>query len=442
MNVPPPPPVPPAAPPAQPAQPGPPAVAFALVPGDFNGIIDYSTRQGLAIYSQATRSLFEDTADLFNVESAGLQTFLALLRHRGTTCGWDFDIPINLANPLQDLLDLTTNHGRFTLEHLRNFSATFVNNQSRAAQMNIQMVTCILASLTLPGFRKIQTWHVDWHIGDRPSALALIKIIIRESFIDTQATTRILRAHLSSLPDKLEQFKGDIDQLNAFVKVTQDQLSAHGETTHDLLANLFKGCLSSKDPTFCRCIKKQQEDHDDGTGFTVDSLMTLASNKFKTLVEAGKWMALTDEQSKIIALEAKLGRLNNRSSNQPSSNRGRNNSGSSSRNSSSNSSTGNNNRNRQGRNQDIPAWMKKWPGKAFVEANKTKVRDGKEHWWCKKHKRFCRHQTSDCKLASSSPASATAPAANPRATPVTSNRESNNNLVPTIRVTSATLMDE
>jgi hypothetical protein len=408
-----------------------PAVPFALVPGDVPGVIDYSTRQGLAIFSQASRTLFEDPADLFNVESAGLQTFLALLRLRGTTCGWDFEIPQDVNLPLQDLLDMVTNHGRFTLAHLRAFSVTFVNNQSRAAQMNMQMVKCILASLTLPGFRKIQTWHDDWHIGDRPVAYLLIKIIIRESFIDTQATTRILRAHLSSLPDKLSELKGDIDQLNAFVKVTEDQLAARGETTNDLLANLFKGYLSSKDSTFCRYIEKKQEDYDDGTTFTVDSLMNLASNKFKTLMESGKWMAPTDDQAKIIALEAKLGKLDKK----PTSN-----SNSSRQSNSKKSSSGKGKSSKkQGTKKEIPAWMTQWPGKEFVDADQSKVKDGKTYWWCKKHKRFCMHKTSECRLSSNS----SSKSGNQKSSSGSSNANaSSGNSTPSIRVSTATLMDE
>jgi hypothetical protein len=403
---------------------------FALVPGDFPGVIDYSTRQGLAIYNESVKSLYQDSADLFNVESAGLQTFLSLLTLRGTISGWDFEVPQDNADPHNNLLNLLTNHGRFSLDHLREFAQTFVNNQSRAAQMNIQMVKCILASLSLPGFRKVHTWHTDWHIGDRPAAHLLVKVIIREAYIDTQATTRILREHLSSLPAKLDELKGDIDQLNAFVKVTQDQLAARGETSNDLLANLFKGYLSSKDVTFRRYIDKKQEDYDDGTPFTVDGLMNMASNKFKTLVESGKWMAPTDEQAKIIALEAKLSKMGTRtaqsSSNNRSSTQKKNNSKSSKK---------------KGGKKEIPDWMTKWPGKEFVESGKSMVKEGRTYWWCKKHKRFCMHKTSECRLPSNSSGGGNQ---KPPPGPSNNNNGSSNGpkTTPSIRVSTATMMDE
>ena len=72
-------------PPAPPAAAPPEAAPFALVPGDIAGVIDCSDRRGLAIHSQATKSLYQDPADHFNVESAGLQTFLALLGHRAVS---------------------------------------------------------------------------------------------------------------------------------------------------------------------------------------------------------------------------------------------------------------------------------------------------------------------------------------------------------------------
>ena len=414
------------------------AIDFALTPASIADVIDYSTRQGLAIYSAAVRPLYEDPADFFNVESSGLQTFLALLHFRGTTSAWDFEIPQDLDDPENNLLDMITNHGRFTLEHLRAFSATFINNQARAAQDNIQMVKCILSSLTLPGFRKINTWHSDWHIGDRPVAYLLIKVIIRESYIDTQATTRILRDHLSSSPAKLEELKGDIDQFNAFVKVTMDQLAARGETTQDLLANLFKGYLSSRDVNFRKYMEKKQEDYDDGVQFTPDGLMNSASNKFKILVQSGKWMAPTDEQSKILALEAKVSKMGKSTSTS-----GSNASGSTKQTSSNSGGSGKSTTKKGRNNKPIPAWQTKWPGRDFVENNKPKIHDGRTYYWCKKHKRFCMHKTSECRLGSTSsasqggnPGTSNAPGSN------SSYNANNQGSSPTIRVSTATLMDE
>ena len=406
--------------------------AFALVPGAIQGVIDFSTRQGLAIYSAATRPLYEDPADSFNVESPGLQTFLALLRLRAITSGWDLEVPQDVTDPHNNLLDMTTNHGRLSLEHLRDFCVTFVNLQSRAAQENIQIVKCIMSSLTLPGFRKVQTWHSDWHIGDRPCAFLLIKVLIRESYIDTQATTRILREHLSSLPAKLEEMKGDIDQFNGFVKVTMDQLAARGETTQDLLANLFKGYLSCRDATFRKYIEKKQEDYDDGVAFTADGLMTSASNKYKILVQSGKWMALSDEQSKILALETKLskmGKSGSSSSNNPNSNSTKSTNKGKNSKSSGKSSKGKGKR-------ETPAWMTQWPGKDFVNNNQPKVKDGKTYYWCKNHKRFCMHKTSECRMSnpSSSPASTSDSSG--------TSQGASSNSSPSIRVSTATLMND
>ena len=418
--------------PAPPGPPGPPqpAVPFQLVPGSGAAIIDYNTKEGISLYNSFTRSLYEDPADLFNVEAAGLQTFLALLQHRGNTSGWDFDIPQDNANIHANLMSLLSNHGRFTMDHLDTYSQAFIFQQSRAAQDNMMIVKCIIASLSLPGFRKIQVWHDSWHINGLPAYPLLIKVIIRESYIDTQATTRILREHLSSLPVKLDELKGDIDQLNAFVKVTEDQLLARNETTNDLLANLFKGYLSSRDITFRRYIEKKQEDYDDGTPFTVDSLMNLASNKFKTLVEAGKWMAPTDEQAKIIALETKISQMNKKgSSNSPIKPPTKGN------------TVATSSKGGKGGKKPIPSWMTKWPGKDFVDANKTKVVEGRTYWWCKKHKRFCMHQTSQCRKPSYNNQRSNPQSNGP--TPVPATTQSNNSSsTPSIRVSTATLMDE
>ena len=407
----------------------PPNPNFLLVPGSGVDVIDYTTREGISLFNAGSRTLFEDPADLFNVEAPGLQTFLSVLQHRANTSGWDLDVPQDLDRPHDDLLNLITHHGMFEHEHLFNFANSYVNHQSRAAQQNMMIVNCILASLSLPGFRKVQTWHEDWHVpSGLPAYAPLVKVIIREAYIDTQATTRILREHLSSLPLKLQEFHGDIDQLNAFVKVTVDQLAARDETTNDLLANLFKGYLSSSDSTFRHYIEKKQEDYDEGIEFNVNTLMALASNKYKTLLEAGKWMAPSEEQAKIIALESKITQLSKKTTSSTSTKATK-------------AQGGTPPKRQKGKNgkKTYPAWMTKYPGKEFVEANRTKIVEGKKYWWCKQHKRFVMHQNSECKKLLSKEKSQNGSSGNQSSN---SHQTNNSPSTPSIRVSTATMMDE
>jgi hypothetical protein len=148
-------------------------------------------------------------------------------------------------------------------------------------------------------------------------------------------------------------------------------------------------------------------------------------------------MAPTDEQSKILALEAKLGKMG-KQSNKSSSNSGGNTQSSSSNNGKSGKSS-----KKKKEKKDLPAWVTKWPGKDFVDANQTKVVDGKTYWWCKKHKRFVQHKTSECKKGSSSSGQSGSrgnSSGTGTSNPTTS--ISNHPSVPSIRVSTATLMDE
>ena len=71
------------------------ALAFQFVPGSLSNTLDYTTncKEEISLYSSLARSLYEDPANLLNVEADGLQTFLALFQHCGNTTAWDFDVP-------------------------------------------------------------------------------------------------------------------------------------------------------------------------------------------------------------------------------------------------------------------------------------------------------------------------------------------------------------
>ena len=78
-------------------------------------------------------------------------------------------------------------------------------------------------------------------------------------------------------------------ECNAHVQMLCEGLASRGETTHDLLSNLFKGYAAASDNTFTSYIESKQEEYEDGTNIKPIALMSLSDKKYKTLNIKGKW---------------------------------------------------------------------------------------------------------------------------------------------------------
>ena len=55
-----------------------------------------------------------------------------------------------------------------------------------------------------------------------------------------------------------------------------------GVTPKIILANLFKGYKAASDKVCVECIILKEEEYEEGSPMTADSLMNLAANKYKT----------------------------------------------------------------------------------------------------------------------------------------------------------------
>ena len=86
-------------------------------------------------------------------------------------------------------------------------------------------------------------------------------------------------------------------------------LASRGETTHDLLSNLFKGYAAASDTKFTSYIERKQEKYEDGTNIKPTALMSLADKKYKTLNIKGTWNAPSQEEEKIFALKTEIDKL-------------------------------------------------------------------------------------------------------------------------------------
>jgi hypothetical protein len=122
--------------------------------------------------------------------------------------------------------------------------------------------------------------------------LPLLKIIIRESHLDTNATTVSIRNTLSSLDTYIITLGWDITCFNGYVQLLIDSLAARGETTQDLYTNLFKGYQAIKDKVLVSYIGRKLEKYKEGEAITlkkVDNGMLLHTKKKRSWLFNWKW---------------------------------------------------------------------------------------------------------------------------------------------------------
>ena len=95
---------------------------FALHPADaIQRIIDLTTREGVKLYQNATRSFYTDPADYFNCEASGLHGFFKEVEGQASRFGWRdaiLDISNDIANPFGGTRNLLTHYGELSLDHL------------------------------------------------------------------------------------------------------------------------------------------------------------------------------------------------------------------------------------------------------------------------------------------------------------------------------------
>jgi hypothetical protein len=210
-------------------------------------------------------------------------------------------------------------------------------------------------------------------VGGIKSGACLLKVVIRESHIDTDATTGYIRTRLTMLDNYLPTIGNDFVKFNQYVNALLEGLTSRDETTNDLLTNLFKGYKAASDKTFVAYIKKKEDDYDEGQNIRPENLMTLAANKYKILKEKNEWEAPSAEEEKIMALEAKITKMVK--GRQPTS-KGKTNP-----------------KTNAASNKDM-SWKYQEPPDNLKD--KPKMWDGKEWWWCPTHKAWVRHKPGTC----------------------------------------------
>jgi hypothetical protein len=229
-------------------------VVFAFSPAlAVQGLLDFTKSEHSKIYKSAIREVCKEP---FDCEAEGLFQFLKDVQDRADEMGWSDGI-LNITmgvtddnEPVQERI--IENYCTISLEKVIESKLQYINEQGREAQDTYMLYKCLMASLTNAAKKRISLWSDQYRIGnnDLCSGVSLLKIIIRESHLDTNATTNQMRTKLSNLDSYILTVDSDIGKFNQYVKLLLQSLTARNQKTSDLLINLFKGYGAVSDEVF------------------------------------------------------------------------------------------------------------------------------------------------------------------------------------------------
>jgi hypothetical protein len=164
----------------------------------------------------------------------------------------------------------------------------------------------------------------DYHLppivatnGPVPSGPLLLKLIITQAHVDSRATVTHIRTSLTTLDVKKIKLDSNIETFNVYVKAQIKNLSARGETTNDLLTNLFKGYKVANDVEFANFIRRKENSYEEGEDVNPNNLMADSLTKYKARKLGDTWSTPTKEQGQILALSAQVELLKSAAKQQP-----------------------------------------------------------------------------------------------------------------------------
>jgi len=124
------------------------AIQLAMTPARASrDPIDYTTKTGSSLYNRATKSLFTDSKDAFDLKSDGLMNFLDAINRRGRECGWEI---FTINNTAGDAKNLLTEYGDLTIQNVVDHATAVLQAAPimRSAQEEGQLFACINNSMT------------------------------------------------------------------------------------------------------------------------------------------------------------------------------------------------------------------------------------------------------------------------------------------------------
>ena len=301
----------PVAPPAPVQQP-----AFALVPGDghANRPWDFTTGDGLKLFQAATKPL----ETKYNGSVDKLQYFLDAIQNRAETYGMAGVLRVNVAaaGAPDDHRSLTVEYGAITAIQMQTHAQTYQALDNRARQSAAVLLTLLKQSIapeTLDELKqkdfKVTVNVGGVHVQREDGPMMLFKLIDMVA-VETKATINSISKTLTGagMAQIMVEVKSNIKEFNNKVNMLMVALRARRKQVPDITPHLFEAYQTCEDNKFVEYIADHEAQFEDGRVATISnaSLMTLALQKYKTLVDKDMWLQKSKKELEFIAMISKL----------------------------------------------------------------------------------------------------------------------------------------
>ena len=190
-------------------------------------------------------------------------------------------------------------------------------NRVRANMIGLRLLASLdksaIASLKLKS--SIYTWKsaAGDTFYDGPTMLQLCVMKVNPSTRVGVTTYKDAIRHA-----KLASFSHNVLDMTDKMTANYDEIVKRGFTHDDMIIDLFKALLTSKNEVFHRFIQRKKDDWETGTDITPDELISEAVTKYNNMVENKTWKMKEADDSKLVALTTQVKELKEKLNSQSS----------------------------------------------------------------------------------------------------------------------------
>jgi hypothetical protein len=155
---------------------------------------------------------------------------------------WDATVAdiLNIPDSNGTRRNVISEYGLLSAQNIRDHASTYHTRQTRQAQNGVQMGQCLVNFMTKAGKLKITKESGAYYVDGILSGPFLLKLILKKAIIDSRATSANLREQLTTLDSYMASVDCNMELFNQHVKEVVAGMRARGESTDELVVNLFK----------------------------------------------------------------------------------------------------------------------------------------------------------------------------------------------------------